>query len=120
MTGTALAWIGLALVIGTGTVWFRRAQAVNLPKDRTRFVAAMVIGVLLGILAFALGTGGLAGIPAGLAVFGGGIFLLLVSISAQKGGSGKFRLGAPVPEFSAPDENGEDYRVSSAPESRSC
>ena len=108
-----LALVAFALVLGAGASWFRRAQAVSLPEDRTGFVALMATAAATGVVALALGAGWFAGTLAGLAVFGGSLFLLLVSISAQKGGSGAFQVGSPVPDFAAPDENGEEFRLSS-------
>ncbi len=111
--GTALAIAAFAGVLGTGIVWFRRARAVNLPENRTGFVVAMAAGAALGIAALVSGVGWLAGVAAVLAVLGGGFLLFSVAISAQRGGAGKFQLGAPVPDFRAPDENGEPFRLSS-------
>ena len=112
-SATALGLGAFALVLGTGTLWFRRALRVRLPENRSRFVAAMAISAALGVFALAGSPGWIGGVPAALAVLLGGFFLITVSISAQKGGAGAFQLGAPVPAIAAPDENGEPFQLSS-------
>ena len=113
VSGSWLAWIALALVLGTGALWFRRAFAVAIPENRGGFMAAFAIGLALGVAALVQSPGTMAGIAAGFACAGGAIFLGSVAIGAQKGGSGAFQLGAPVPDFSAPDEDGNDVQLSS-------
>jgi len=113
MSGAAFAFLAFALVLGTGVVWFRRAHAVNLPENRTGFVMAMVLGIAIGIAAMLSAPGWLGGVAASLAILAGGFFLFTVAISAQKGSSGAFALGQPVPDFTAPDENGEPFALAS-------
>jgi hypothetical protein len=113
MTGTLLGIIALGCNLGTGFIWFRRNNAVAIPEDRTFFVLAMSLGFCLGIAAVALGPGVGGGVAAGLAILLGGMFLFTVLIGDQKGGAGEFRVGQPVPDFSAPDENGEPFELAS-------
>ena len=113
MSGGALGIAAFCLVLGTGIVWGRRMQSVRIPRNRGGFVVAMAAGVLLAIAAFSREPGLLGGVPAGFALFGGAFFLMLFGISRQKGGSGRFQLGAPLPEFSAPDDSGAVVQVSS-------
>jgi cytochrome oxidase Cu insertion factor (SCO1/SenC/PrrC family) len=67
----------------------------------------------LGAAAFVQGTGWVGGVPAGLAILFGCFFLLTVAIGDQKGGSGQFQLGQPVPNFTAPDDDGEPFELAS-------
>lgn len=113
MTGTITAYVALAIALGAGAVWFRRAFAVNLPEDRTGFVVVMAVAAALGVAAFVQGTGWLGGMAAGLAIGFGCVFLLTAAIGDQKGGSGKFQIGKPVPNFTAPDEDGEIFDLAS-------
>jgi cytochrome oxidase Cu insertion factor (SCO1/SenC/PrrC family) len=112
MSGT-IGLLAFALAFTTGFLWFRRAFAVQLPKDRTGFVVAMSVAAILGIVALTGSPGWIGGTAATLSVVASAFFLILVSISAQKGGSGKLRVGAPIPDFTAPDENGEPFQLSS-------
>ena len=113
VSGVPLAFAAFVCVLATGVLWFRRAVAVKLPENRSGFVVAMAAGVLLAFAAFFQGAGGLGGVPAGLAMLGGSFFLLTVSISRQKGGSGALQVGLPVPDVTAPDENGKPFKLSS-------
>jgi hypothetical protein len=113
MSGTFLGFVSFGLVLGAGIVWMRRMQAVRIPRNRGAFVVAMAAGALLGVAALARGVGWIGGVPAGFAAFTGSFFLVLFAISRQKGGSGRFQPGAPLPEFSAPDDRGETFAVSS-------
>ena len=113
MSGSWLGWIAFSLVLATGVLWFRRAFAVAIPENRGGFVAAFAISLALGVAALAQSPGTLAGIAAGFACVGGAFFLLTVAIGGQKGGSGAFALGEPVPDFSAPDDDGNDFQLSS-------
>jgi cytochrome oxidase Cu insertion factor (SCO1/SenC/PrrC family) len=69
--------------------------------------------VALGALAFAAGPGWLGGALAALTVAGGSVFLATLAISRQVGGSGAFRVGERVPDFTAPDESGAPFNLSS-------
>lgn len=110
---TAAALLGFAIALGSGASWFRRMKAVQLPADRTPFVVAMGVAAALGAAAFIAGVGWVAGILAGFAVLAGTMFMVLVAVSAQKGGTGAFVVGQPVPVFSAPDDSGEPFSLSS-------
>ena len=113
MSATALGFAALAMEVGAGVVWFRRAFAVALPENRAAFVAVWALGAALGIAALLRGAGWVGGVPATLAVLAGAFFLFTVAISAQKGGSGALQVGTPVPDFSALDDEGNRFELSS-------
>lgn len=113
MSGSLLSFVAFGLVLGAGFVWFKRAMAVALPENRGGFVAVFATGLALAIAAFGQGPGWIGGVAAGLAAFGGAFFLLTVAIGAQKGGTGAFQVGSPVPDFSAPDDNASEFQLSS-------
>ncbi len=108
-----LGFLALMLVVGAVALWFRRAMGVRLPENRSGFVAAWLGGALLGVVALLQGVGWLGGVAAGLAIFAGAFLCLTVSISAQKLAAGAIGVGATLPDFSAPDENGESFELSS-------
>ena len=109
MTATTLGFLALALVLITGVVWFRAALSVSLPGNRTAYVIAMLLALVLSGAAL-LGQANLPGnIAAGLAAFLSAFFLFTVSISAQKTGADAIAIGDPVPAFTATDENGEPF-----------
>jgi uncharacterized membrane protein YhaH (DUF805 family) len=112
-TGLLAALAALALTLGTGALWFRRMHAVALPSDRTPFVLAMALAATLGVGALVHGAGWLGGAIAVVAIVPASVFVLLVAISAQKGSPGAFRLGEPLPDFTAQDDTGQPFRLSS-------
>ena len=109
--GAILGWIALGLIVGAGALWWRRAMAVSLPRNRTGFVLVWAAGALLGVVALTQGGGWAAGVPAGLAAVVGGFLLLLVAISPQKVGPDAIAVGEALRDFDAPDENGEIFRL---------
>jgi hypothetical protein len=113
MSGGVLGIAAFGLVLGSFVLWSQRMRSVRIPRNRGGFVAAMTAGVLLSIAALRGDPGLLGGVLAGLALLGGALFLVLFAISRQKGDSGRFRIGEPLPEFSAPDDSGAVFRVSS-------
>ena len=112
MSGVALGWLALVVVLGSGVLWFRRAFAVRLPRNRSGFVAAFLGGALLGVVALLQGAGWLGGIPAVLAIAGGCFVTFTVAISRQEV-AGAISVGAQLPDFSAPDENGDCFAIAS-------
>jgi threonine dehydrogenase-like Zn-dependent dehydrogenase len=107
-----LGLVALLLVGTAAALWFVRAMDVRLPRDRTGFVAAWAGGALLGVVALVGGTGWLGGMAAALAVLGGAFLTFTVSISRQQVAQGAIRVGATLPDVSAPDENGEVFELS--------
>jgi len=105
--------IALLLVAGAAGLWFRAALGVRLPKNRSAFVVAWAGGALLGAVALARGAGWLGGIPATLALVGGAFLVATVAISRQRVASGAIRVGEKLRDFSARDENGEPFQLSS-------
>jgi cytochrome oxidase Cu insertion factor (SCO1/SenC/PrrC family) len=113
MTNDGLLGVtALAVILVSGILWFRAAMAVRLPKNRSFYVAAWLVGVVLAVLALAGSPGWVGGIAAAIALLSGAFVLLTVSISKQTLGATAIQPGASLPEFSAVDDRGE--RVESA------
>lgn len=113
MNGTALGIVSFLVVAGSMGLWFLRIRRVAIPTDRRAFVASWVGGAALGIFALTQGPGWVGGIPAGLAAVAGLVFSALVYVSPQKVADDAIRVGERLREFTAPDENGADFRVAS-------
>jgi len=107
-----LGFLALLLVVGAAVLWFRRAMAVRLPRNRVGFVLAWAGGALLGLVALFQGPGWVGGIPAGLAVVAGGFLTVLTAISAQQVAPDAVSVGEVLRDFSAPDENGQTFELS--------
>ncbi len=113
MADTCLGFASLLLMIVSGVLWFRAAGRVALPKNRSRYVFSWVVAALLGILALGGEPGWLGGVPAALGTFSACLLLFTVSISRQKLAADAIAVGLSIPDFSAPDENGEIFDSSS-------
>ena len=114
MSGSVLGLVGFAVLLVATLLWARAARAVQLPADRTGYVLAWLASSLLGAGAFYLGVGWLAGIPSGLAVFGGILLCTLVAISAQEVAAGAIHVGEKLRAFTAPDEHGASFELPEA------
>jgi hypothetical protein len=114
VSGSVLGISGFAVFVVATLLWARAARAVRLPANRTGFVLAWLGSSLLGASAFYVGVGWLAGIPAGLAVFGGIFLIALVAISAQEVAADAIRVGEKLRAFSAPDEHDASFRLTDA------
>ena len=104
--------IGLGIVIASGVVWFRRINAVAIPRNRLPFQVAFAVGALLGVFAIVQGEGLLGMISGGIAAFSGTMFLLLRLQSSQKPNEPVVSVGDPILAFSALDENGAEFDLS--------
>ncbi len=113
MSGLVFALFALALVSTMGMLWYRRIQAVAIPERRLPWVVTASAGLGLALLALVNGPGVVGGLAAGLSGLVAALFLLTSAIGPQKGGSGVLRVGEPLPDFTAPDDSGEPFALSS-------
>ena len=111
--GDALGVMGFLLAVGTGALWYRKLLAVEIPRARAGFVAAFTVAAVLGIAAFAVGTGLIAGIAAGIAVALGGSMAGLRAISKQDAKVPAVRVGEPILDFTADDEDANPFALAS-------
>ena len=103
----------LAVALANGAWFFSRMQRVALPQNRIAHELAWALALALGVAAFASGTGWLGGVPAALGAFVGGFMLLMRLGSPQAKQAPAVKLGAPILDFVAPDENGAPFRLAS-------
>ncbi len=113
MTGTPLAFLALAIVVGSAALWFRRMYQVRIPRNRTPFLAVWLFGAALAVIALSQGTGWIGGTAAILAIGFGAFVTFTMAISRQITGEGAIKVGASLPAVLAPDENGESFELSS-------
>ena len=95
--GTSLGFIGLAVAMLTWTLWFRQANMVAIPEDRTLFVIAFVIAAGLGVAAVVVGTRWFGGIAAVFAVLVGSFLPFTVAISPQRVAENPVRVRRTLP-----------------------
>lgn len=113
MSATTLAYLGFALLGGALFLWYRMMIEVALEGRRWISVSMVSASVVLAIAAFTGDPGLLPGILAGITAVLGAGFLFLLMLSPQSKQPPAFELGSPMPDFAAPDENGQPFTVSS-------
>ena len=113
MNTTAMGFLSISILVGSGILWFRRVGSVSIPENRSGYVASWLAAAALGIAALAGGVGWLGGIPAGMAAFGGLFFSVLVAVSPQRVAADAITVGASLPSFTANDEDGQPFDSSS-------
>lgn len=113
MNADMLGLLGAGVALGGWIVWFRLMQRVSVPDNRMPFLLAMAIALALGAAALASGPGLIGKIGAGFALVSGGIYLGLRTQSAQPSTTPVPSVGAPIPDFTLPNEAGESFMLSS-------
>jgi cytochrome oxidase Cu insertion factor (SCO1/SenC/PrrC family) len=76
-------------------------------------MVAFTAAAALGVAAFAVGTGTLGAVAAGVGIGVGGSMVALRAISGQDDVQPAVRVGDPIIDFTALDENGEPFALSS-------
>lgn len=113
MNATALGFASLAIAAANAAAFFGRMRRVALPQNRLAHELAWGLALALGGAALASGVGWLGGVPAALGAFLGGFMLLLRLGSAQAPNTPAVKLGAPILDFSAPDQDAAPFRLAS-------
>ncbi len=111
--GVLLAVLAAALTATTIVLWFRWIQRVALGRRRWIVNGLLAGAIALGLLAFVQGIGTGAGILAGASVLLGGVYFGLLSLAGQSKQAPAVAVGSPLPEFSAPDQDGRPFTLSS-------
>jgi hypothetical protein len=109
MLGTVL---GVAAGLLEGAValrWFQLMRRVQIPADQRAFFAGHGLAAALGVAAFALGSGTIGAILAGVAVLGATVFFGLAAQSAQPPLEPAVAVGGPILEFTLPDHQGKPF-----------
>jgi len=102
--GTCLGFIGLAVAVVTWLLWFRQANIVAIPEDRTLFVIAFGLAAVIGVAAFVVGTRWYGGIPSVLAILMGLFLPFTIWVSPQQVADNPIRVGDTIPNFTALDD----------------
>jgi cellobiose-specific phosphotransferase system component IIC len=105
--GTTLGLLALVVAAVTVALWFRQINQVDIPENRTTFVAFFLTAAALGVGAFVAGTRWFGGVAAVLAIFIGSFLPFTVAISRQEVAADAIRVGDTIPHFTAVDEHGQ-------------
>jgi hypothetical protein len=113
MSGSIIGILSLVIVVVTFIVWFQLIKAVRIPRMRSPFVAAMLLGILLAIVAFVRGAGLVGGIAASATILMGGIFIGIRMQSAQAKNEPAVVVAGPILNFTALDDQEEPFQLAS-------
>ena len=114
MSGLELALGSIVLVFTSLAAWIAFIIKATVPNNRSVFITVWAIAWLMAMAALVQGTGSLwANIGVGFALFVASFCLFTVFIGGQKGGTGLFKVGSPLPELIAPNENDVSFDIAS-------
>ncbi len=101
------------IVIATMVVWFHKVKAVRVPKARFPYFSLMIPGGILGVYTFAAGAGLIGKVPIGQAIVIGFVFPAFRLGSAQGEDKPAVSMGAPIINFTAVDDSGNEFSLAS-------
>ena len=107
--GTALGWLAFSVAALAAAYWFYLANQVAIPANRTLFVSVFLLGPMLGIAAFVVGTRWYGGIPATLGFVVGAFLTATIAISKQQVAANPIKVGDSMPYFTAINDKGEAF-----------
>lgn len=113
MSASVLGFLALALLAQAGFVWTRSIGEVRTGERRPLVLGIVLAGLGLGVLALWQGAGLFGSIAAGLAVALAAVFLTLTVLGRQLRATPAVAVGQPMPEFSAPDAEGQPFSSAS-------
>lgn len=108
--GTALGVLAAAAVTAGLILWWTSIQRVELAERRWVVNSLIWAGSGAGLIALSLHPSTLGTRLAGTSIVIGVVYSVLLAISGQSKQAPIATLGAPLPEFTATDENGEVFR----------
>ncbi len=116
MSGLALALASISVAVASGWLWFRRMNAVSIPRNLTGFQAAFAAAFALAVGAFANTPGVVGGVLAGAGALVGFLYLAISFTGYQSRHEAKVAVGKPLIDFTAPDADGQPFTLSSLPD----
>jgi hypothetical protein len=108
--GTALGLLALVVAVLAAVYWFYLVNQVAIPENRSLFVVAFLLGPVLCIAAFVVGTRWYGGIPAVLGFVVGAFLTATIAISKQQVADNPIKVGDTIPYFTAINDKGETFR----------
>ena len=111
--GFVLACAAIATVAALVVVWMRMINRVAIAEGRWIVNSMVAVASLLGLVALTQAPGTFGGILAGLSVTVGVVYAVDSSLRGQSAQLPAVAVGQPLPDFTAPDENGDLFSLSS-------
>ena len=113
MSGLILGLLALGLFAQAGFVWMRSIREVRTGERRSLVLLVVIASLGLALLAFAREPGWIGGVAAGLAIAGGGLFLLLQALCKQTKATPAVVVGREILDFTAPDAEDRPFTLGS-------
>lgn len=113
MPGLLLACASLAITIGAFVYWLGLIQRVAIAERRWVINAALLAGLALALAAFGHGPGTIGGILAGVSLALSTVYFGLLALAGQSTQKPVIAVGVPLPDFTAPDHEGQPFTLSS-------
>ena len=113
MTGLLLALGAASAMTGALALWFRWIQQLALEGRRRIAYAILACALALAVASFAVGVGLAGGLLAGATLVVGALWIALGALAGQSRQAPAVTVGAPAPDFTAPDHEGQPFRLSS-------
>ena len=113
MSGLVLGLLAFVLFVQAGFVWIRSIREVRTGERRTLVLLVVMASIGLALLAFARGPGWIGGLGAGIAAFGGALFLLLQMLGKQTKATPAVAVGGEILDFTAQDAEGRPFALGS-------
>ena len=113
MSGLLLACLAAAATAALWVMWQRAIKRVDMDGQGRVLNGIAFVALALGIAAFTQGPGIVGGVIAGASALAGSFFLILGALAPQSRQQSAVAVGAPLPDFTAPDENGKPFSIES-------
>lgn len=113
MSGLLFASGAAVITVGTAVYWMGLINRVALAERR--WVVNVLLGatIVLSLAAFEQGVGVLGSSLAGLSLAVGVIYFGLLTLAGQSTQASSLAVGTPLPQFTAPDHDGNPFSLSS-------
>jgi hypothetical protein len=113
MTGLMLGGLAMALFVAFGVVFMNAIKQVKVEERRGFANVILGVSALVGVFAFTRSPGILGGVLAGLPVVVALTFAVLYVLRGQSTQAPALAVGQPLIDFTAPNEQGEAFTLSS-------
>ncbi len=110
MSSTIWAYVAFGTVSMLIAAWMGLIQRVQVGQGLVLLRATAVAALVLSLVALSGAPGTLGSVLASIALIVSGLFLGLGSLAGQSKQTPAFAVGSPLPDFEAPDHNGETFR----------
>jgi cytochrome oxidase Cu insertion factor (SCO1/SenC/PrrC family) len=107
------AFVAAGLAVAAFAYWMSLIKRVDLAERRWRVSSMLAGAMVLALAALGLGGGVAVQVLGGASILLGVVYFGLLALAGQSNQMPLIEVGRPLPDFEAPDQNGEEFRLSS-------